>query len=421
MQCVLALVPETFPESTVMNRVIDPIPLFGPEMLADPYPLYHQLRAVDPVYWSATFNAWIVTSYDDVAAGLNDLRLSSDRSALLQEMAGSQELAPFFSFLARRMVLSDPPKHTRLRGLVSKAFTPHVVEAMRPHIQRLVDGFLDGVQGAGRMDLIRDLAFPLPATVITEMLGVPPEDRDLLKAWSDDFVVFFSTHPANITLDQYRAALRSMRNMVDYFRAALPRVRSDARPCLLQTMGLAEDQGDRLSEEELFANANLLLVAGHETTTHLIGNAMLALLRHPDQMQRLQTDPSLMPGAVEEFLRHAGPVQFTNRVAREDVPMGGKTIRRGQFVFLFLAAANRDPVHFPDPDRLDVSRAAHKHVALGLGHHFCLGAPLARLETQIAIATILHRLPKLRLTTDQFVYRDNFNLRGLQSLLVDFG
>jgi cytochrome P450 len=271
------------------------------------------------------------------------------------------------------------------------------------------------------MDLVRDLAFPLPATVITEMLGVPPEDRDVLKKWSDAFVVFFSTHPANVTLDQYRLALQSMRDMVAYFRAALPRIRSEGRPCLLQTMEQAEHDGDRLSEEELFANANLLLVAGHETTTNLIGNGVLALLKHPDQMQKLQADPTLIPGAIEEFLRHSGPVQFTNRVAREDAVLGGKTIRRGQFVFLFLSAANRDPAHFPDPDTLDVTRATHKHVAFGLGHHFCLGAPLARLEAQIAFARILRRLPRLRRTGEPLVYRDNFNLRGLQALPVEFG
>jgi cytochrome P450 len=406
--------PDTSPAS-------DPIPLFSPEMREDPYPLYQRLRSVDPVHWSEKFNAWIVTGYDEVAAGLNDLRLSSDRSALLQQMAGSKELEPFFTFLSQRMIFNDPPKHTRQRGLVSKAFTPHVIEAMRPHIQQLVDGFLDAKRGAGGMDLIRDFAFPLPATVIMEMLGVPPEDRDRLKKWSDDFVIFFSTHPAEISLDQYRRALQSMREMVEYFRAALPHIRSAARPGLLYTMELAEEQGDQLSEAELLANANLLLVAGHETTTNLIGNGMLALLRHPDQMKKLKDNPSLLPGAIEEFLRHDGPVQFTNRLARADVPLGGKVIRRGQFVFLFLAAANRDPAHFPDPDRLDVTRPAHKHLSFGLGHHFCLGAPLARLEAQIAFATILRRLPNVRLTTDRLTYRDNFNLRGLEALPVIFG
>lgn len=402
------------------NPATDPIPLFGPEMLHDPYPLYQRLRSVDPVHWSEKFNAWIVTRYEDVVAGLNDLRLSSDRSGYFQDMADNNELEPFFSFLSHRMIFNDPPEHTRLRGLVSKAFTPHVIEGMRPHIQQLVDRFLDAKRDAGRMDLIRDFAFPLPATVITEMLGVSPEDRDRLKKWSDDFVIFFSTHPAKITVDQYRRALQSMREMEDYFRAALPAIRSAARPGLLHTMELAEAHGDQLSEEELLANANLLLVAGHETTTNLIGNGMLALLRHPDQMQKLKDNPSLLPGAIEELLRYVGPVQFTNRLARDDVPLGGKMIRRGQFVFLFLAAANRDPAHFPDPERLDITRAAHKHVAFGLGHHFCLGAPLARLEAQVAFATILRRLPNLRLATDPLRYRDNFNLRGLETLPVVF-
>jgi cytochrome P450 len=406
--------------NTATRSAPDPVPLFGPEMLADPFPLYHQLRAVNPVYWSAKFNAWIVTSFDEVTAGLNDLRLSSNRAALFQALANDKELEPFFSFLGKRMIFADPPKHTRLRGLVSKAFTPHVVESMRPHIQKVVDGFLDAVQAAGKMDLIHDLAFPLPATIITEMLGVSPDDRDLLKKWSDDFVVFFSTHPSNVTHDQYKAALQSMRNMVDYFRAALPRIRREGGDCLLEMMAQVENEGDRLTEEEIIANANLLLVAGHETTTNLIGNGMLALLTHPDQLQKLQADPALIPGAIEEFLRRDGPVQFTHRIAVDSVPLGGKTIEKGQFVFLFLAAANRDPAHFPDPDRLDVTRVVHKHLAFGMGHHFCLGAPLARLEAQIAFTTVLRRLPKLRLTTDKVTYRDNINLRGLVSLPVAF-
>jgi hypothetical protein len=283
-----------------------------------------------------------------------------------------------------------------------------------------VDGFLDAVQGKGQMDVIHDLAFPLPATVITEMLGVSPDDRDQLKKWSDDFVVFFSTHPAKITLQQYQQALQSMREMTAYFRDAITRLRGGTRDCLLKLMGLTQEQGDRLTEEEVVANANLLLVAGHETTTTLIGNGVLALLRHPDQLQKLKENPSLIPTAIEEFLRYDSPVQFTNRLAKEDVPLGGKTIRKGQFVFLFLAAANRDPAHFPDPDRLDVTRPAQKHVAFGLGHHFCLGAPLARLEAQIAFSTLLRRLPNLRLMTDRLEYRDNFNLHCLKSLPVTF-
>jgi cytochrome P450 len=292
---------------------------------------------------------------------------------------------------------------------------------MRPHIQKIVDDLLGKRRDSGTMDLIADFAFPLPAIVIIEMLGLQPEDRDQLKSWSDDFVVFFSTHPAKVTLDQYRKALASMRAMVEYFRVAAERIRAAAHPSLLETMRQAVHNGDRLSEEEVYANANLLLVAGHETTTHLIGNGMLALLQHPDQMQRLRSDPALIPNAVEEMLRLVGPVQFTNRVALENVELGGKTIHRGDLVFLFLAAANRDPDHFADPHRLDISRTVHKHVAFGLGHHFCLGAPLARLEAQIAVATVVKQLPELRLTSDKLTYRDNFNIRGVNSLPVRFG
>jgi cytochrome P450 len=402
------------------DRALDQLPLFGPDMARNPYPFYHQMRAADPVYWSEKHNAWMVTSYDAVAAGLNDLRLSAERTALLRELAHSDELAPFFEFLSNRMIFADPPRHARLRGLVSKAFTPHAVEAMRPHIQQLVDGFLEAVQGRGHMDLIRDLAFPLPATVIMEMLGLNPADRDQLKRWSDDFIVFFGTHPAQISLDQYRKALESTRAMTEYFRAAVARVRNEPRDCLLKLMEQAEEQGDRLSMDELVANTNQMLVAGHETTTNVIGNGVLALLRHPDQLQMLRDQPALIPAAVEELLRYDGPTQFTHRLAVADVPLGGKTIRPGQFVFLFLAAANHDPAHFPDPERLDVTRAPHKHLALGMGHHFCLGAPLARLESQIAIATILRRLPNLRLATDQLEYSDKFNLHGVKALPLVF-
>ena len=266
-------------------QAADPVPLFGPEMLADPYPLYDRLRATDPVYWSEIHQAWILTGFDVVVAGLEDLRLSSDRAAVFAQLANSAELEPLFSFLSKRMILADPPKHTRLRGLVSKSFTPHVVDAMRPHIQQLVDGFLDAVQGKGKIDLIEDLAFPLPATVITEMLGLPPADRDQLKKWSDDFVAFFSTHPSLVTLEQYRRSLASMNAMIEYFRGKLPGIRDGARACLMHTMELAEHQGYQLTEEELFANANLMLIAGHETTTGLIGNGILALLKNPDQMK----------------------------------------------------------------------------------------------------------------------------------------
>jgi pimeloyl-[acyl-carrier protein] synthase len=394
--------------------------LFGPAMLSDPYPAYRRLRETDPVHWHEPFDAWVLTRYADVVAALHDPRFSSERTGAMQQMGGGKGLKSFFDFLATRMIYADPPRHTRLRGLVSKAFTPHAVEAMRPHIQALVDQFLDGVKSRGRMDVVADLAYPLPVTVIVEMLGVPVADRDRLKRWSDEFVVYFTKPLTQVTKEEYDGVVRAVAAEEDYFRAAVARLRGDSGPSLLGAMARAEEGGDRLTEQELYGNANLLLTAGHETTMNLIGNGTLALLRHPDQLEKLRADPSLLPGAIEEFLRFDAPVQFTHRLAKEDVKVGDKVIRRGQFVYLVLGAANRDPARFPDPDRLDITRKDNHHVAFGQGPHFCLGAPLARLEALIAFGTLLRRLPGLRLATDRLEYRQMFNLRGLQALPVMF-
>jgi cytochrome P450 len=407
--------------TTPTAQPLDLPPLFGPEMRADPYPVYRRLRETDPVHWHEPFGAWVLTRYDDVIAALHDPRFSAERAGKMQEMTGSEELRPFFAFLSSRMLYADPPRHTRLRTLVSKAFTPHAVEAMRPHIQGLVDQFLDRVQGQGRMDVIADLAYPLPVTVIVEMLGVPVRDRDRLKQWSDDFVAYFAKHPAQVTPEEYRRAVQAVAAEREYFGAAVAPLRQHPRPDLLSAMVHAEEGGDRLTEDELHGSANLLLTAGHETTTNLIGNGTLALLRHPDQLAKLRADPSLLPGAVEEFLRYDGPVQFTHRLAKEDIALRGQTIRKGQFVYLMLAAANRDPARFPDPDRLDIARKDNHHVAFGQGPHFCLGAPLARLEAQIAFGTLLRRFPTLSLAADRLEYRETFNLHGLKALPVQFG
>jgi cytochrome P450 len=253
--------------------------------------------------------------------------------------------------------------------------------------------------------------------VIVEMLGVPVEDRERLKRWSDEFVIYFSKSPTQVTPEEYDRAARAVAAEEDYFRAAVAHLRGEAKPSLRGAMARAEEAGDRLTEQELYANANLLLTAGHETTTNLIGNGVLALLRHADQLEKLRADRSLLPGAIEEFLRYDSPVQFTHRVAKEDVAVGDKVIRRGQFVYLMLGAANR----FPDPDRLDITRKDNHHVSFGQGPHFCLGAPLARLEAQTAFGTLLARFPALQLATGRPQYRQMFNLHGLQELPVTFG
>jgi cytochrome P450 len=389
-------------------------------MRADPYPVYHRLRATDPVHWDEQLQVWIVTRYRDVSTALHDPRFSADRVAWIRHRIDREELRPLFDLLGNRMVICDPPKHTRLRALLNKAFTPHAVEAMRPRIQELVDGFIDQVLPRGGMDIIGDFAFPLPATVISLMLGVPPADIGQLKRWSDEFVIIFGSAPSGITADQYRRCADAAEAMTRYFRSVVERIKQHPEPTLLGAMELAEAAGDRLSDAELFANANLLLVAGHETTTNLIGNGLLALLRHPDQLHRLRDDPTLLPHAVEELLRYGNPLQFTNRVAREDLDLGGKHIAKGQMLLLMLAAANRDPEQFPDPDHLDLTRTPNHHFALGQGIHSCLGAPLARLEAQIAFGTLLRRLPGLKLADGQLEYRENFNLHGLKALPVCF-
>jgi cytochrome P450 len=392
-----------------------------PEIAADPYPLYRRLRSEDPVRWDAPLNAWVVTRYADVQSALGDARLSAERIDLSTEWlpeAMRETLGPVFRALSRQMLFLDPPDHTRLRGLVNKAFTPRVVQGMRPRIQAIVDDLLGAVQEAGRMDVIQDFAYPLPAIVIAEMLGVPPEDRDQFRIWSDDFGTLIGR--SDLTLDGATRALRGVAEFMDYFRDIVARRRAGPRDDLMQALIAAEDRGDALTEEELLANCVLLLAAGHGTTTHLIGNGQLALLRKPDQLWKLRDDPSSIAAAVTELLRYDSPVQATGRVAAEALPIGARRVGVGEGVILCLGAANRDPGQFADPDRLDIGRRENRPIAFGHGMHFCLGAPLARIEAQIAFATLLRRLPGLRLETDVLEWEPSLSFRGLARLPVAF-
>lgn len=398
----------------------EPISLFHADMLADPYPAYRRLREAAPVLWHEPFGAWIITRYEDIVNAFQDPRLSAERAGPLERLAATPDLQPFFSYLACRMDFKDPPEHLRLRGLVSKVFTPHVIEALRPRIQVLVDQFLDGAERQGSMDVIRDLAYPLPGAVISELLGVPLTDFARLKNWSDTFVGFFKTVPSETTPEEYRHSLQAAQELGNYFRSVIAGSRGDESR-LLGALDKAREGTTRLTPVELSANATLLLHAGLETTTNLIGNGLLALFRHPDQLRALREHPELIPGAIEEFLRFDSPVQFTYRVARAEVEVHGQRIRPGQIVHLLLAAANRDPAHFAEPDRLDVRRSPNKHLSFGYSHHFCLGAPLARLEAQIAFQTLLRRFPALRMGEPAPEFRENFVLRGLKALPVSFG
>jgi cytochrome P450 len=397
--------------------------LFGPEMLANPYPVYDRLRSTSPVHWDEASNGWALTRYADVVSVLRSPHVSSERARLAQQGAPA-EFQPLYASRVHSMLHSDPPSHTRLRLLVSQAFTPAAVEAQGRLIRRVLNRILKTARDHGRMDLLHDLAAPLSISVIAAMLGVPPEDRERFKRWADDIVAALGNIRANLRPEHLRRAVRSTRALTSYFREVIserrrPR-RGRPRRDLLGDLLQAEAQGDRLTEDELYANAMLLLNAGHETTTNLIGNGMLALLRHPDQLERLREDPALISTAIEELLRFDSPVQFIGRLLKQDLTVGGKRLRRGQTVWLLLGAANRDPEQFVDPDRLDVGRRHNKHVAFGLGVHFCLGAPLARLEGRIALETVLRRLPGLRLDGPMPEYRDNFNFRGLKALPVAF-
>jgi cytochrome P450 len=404
--------------AAILERLTRP-QLFGPAMRADPYPSYARLRRFDPVHWAEGPGVWVLTRYADIVSVLRSPHASAERTEIGRQRVPA-EFQEVFSDRKDAMLNADPPRHTRLRLLVNKAFTPGAVADLAPFIQRFVDDVIDTVGPRGRMDLIRDLAYPLPATVIAEMLGVPHEDRDRFKQWSDDTAALASNLPGNLSEDVLRRADVGMRELRAYFAGIVARRRVEPRDDLLSGLVKAQQEGDRLNEAELLANAVLLLNAGHETTTNLIGNGTLALLRHPDQLRRLREDPALVPTAVEELLRYDSPVQFTTRVLKEDLELGGKQLRAGQTVLLLLGAANRDPAQFPDPDRLNVGRADNKHLAFGLGSHFCLGAPLARLEGRIVFETLLRRLPGLRLVDPAPVYRQNFNLRGLEALEVAF-
>jgi pimeloyl-[acyl-carrier protein] synthase len=379
-----------------------------PLLQHDPYPFYEQLRSAGPVVWAPSLGRWLVTGHPEIVEVLRDERFSADR----RKWKGFEPIIEPGREGARSMLVVDPPDHTRLRGLVQQAFTPRVVEGLRPRIESLVREALDRAEDRGGMDLVADLAYPLPVTVIAELLGVPVEDRESFRRWSDALVGGLDP----VAVSDRRAAVLAARDaLATYLQRIIEGRRAAPRDDLLSHLIEAEEQGDRLSGPELVAMGVLLLVAGHETTVNLIGNGVNALLAHPDQLARLRDAPELVEPAVEELLRYDSPVQLTGRVALEELELGGRRVEPGQMVMLLLGAANRDPRVFPHPDRLDLGRAPNPHLAFGRGIHFCLGAPLARLEGQIAIAALVRRFPTLRLAGEP-VRRPTVTLRGFASL-----
>src|SRR6202011_2997375 len=364
--------------------------LLEPEVLANPYPLYHKLRSEDPVHWDRFLQTWVVTRYDDVVTVLSSF--SADRTPTPEQLSsmGLSALNPIATVMVKQMLFMDAPAHTRLRGLASAAFIPQRVAALRSHIQEIAESLIDKVQDRGRMDMIADFAAPLPAIVTAEMLGVPTEDHVNLKKWSADFAEMLGNFQHNP--DRVSRVLASTNNLVTYFQEAIRRMRTDPKEGLIHSFMTAEVDGDRLSEEEIVANCIVTMVGGQETTTNLIGSGLYTLMRNRDQLQRLLDKRDLIPSAVEEWLRYESPSQHTGRIAREDVDLGGKKIRKGQAVMAIMAAANRDPERFPDPDRLILDRKDNKHLAFGWSSHFCFGAPLARMEGQISFDVLLRRL-----------------------------
>lgn len=398
--------------------------LYSQDFFADAYATFAEMRERDPVFCQPGLDGqtpiWWITRYEDAEAVLldderfvRDPRLALPPEQLAEFEAGFPEA---LAFVESHMLNRDGGDHRRLRRLVSKAFTPRMIEGLRPRIQEIADELLDSVLGDGEMELVSTFAFPLPITAIAELLGVPPADRDQFREWSDAFV-----SPALDEAAQERF-MESMGDFVAYLHALFEARRSEPGDDLVSALVAVEDGGDTLSEQELSSMVSLLIVAGHETTVSLIGNATVALLTHPEQRALIERDPSLLPCAVEELIRYDGPVERTlNRWAAVDVELHGQTIRRGESVIVILGSADRDPERFEQPDTLDLeSQRDARHLGFGRGSHFCLGAPLARLETEIALGTLLRRLPGLRLAIapDELRWRPVPLFRSLVALPV---
>lgn len=389
------------------------IDLLSPQFIADPYPFYDRLRAAQPILFDPDWNLWFFSAYEDIVSLLRDRRLGRD----LDEAPKPDPQTPFGWLHANSLMEKEPPDHTRLRGLVNKAFTPARVEALRPLIEQTAQRLLDGVIRRGEMDLLADFAEPLPVMAIADLLGVPPEAYPRLRPWSNRIVAMYELSPS---AEDERRANRAVSEFAAFLRDLAAERKLQPQDDLISALVAAEEQGSRLSEDELIATCILLLNAGHEATVNAIANGMAALFRHPDQYDLLRRSPDWIKTAVEEMLRFDTPLQLFRRWVREDLDYKGFSLKRGAQVGLLYAAGNRDPARFPDPHRFDITRRDNPHLAFGLGIHYCVGAPLARLELQVAVQALLDRLPNLRPANQPLEYRPNFVIRGLKTLPVRF-
>ena len=387
--------------------------------VADPYPVYAELRQREPVWYHGPTDHWLVSRYLDVDALLRDRRFGRTYAhvATHAEMGRPEEpeaLAPFWHLIRSGILDMEPPNHTRVRSLVSKAFTPRRVEAMRPRVQAMMDALVDPVRGAGSFDLISTIAEPLPVAVIAELLGVPEADRRLLRPWSADICGMYELNPTD---EAAAIAVRACLEFSEYLRALSRERRAEPRDDLISAMGQVVDAGDRLTEDELIGTCVLLLNAGHEATVNVTGNGWWSLYRNQDQLSRLRDDPSLVPRAIEELMRWDTPLQMFERWVLEDFELEGHMIPKGAELGLLFGSANRDPEIFDRPDALDVGREPNPHVSFGAGIHFCLGAPLARLELETSFGTLLRRLPSMELAEEPR-WKPNYIIRGLEELRV---
>jgi cytochrome P450 len=400
----------------------------------NPYHFYEQLRNEDPVHWDEDMGFWVLSRYSDIESLYTDDRFSRAQGLMrgFQRLSESdrQVAEPVYHSFSKTVFYADPPYHTHLRGLMNHAFTPRRVEQLRIPIQKIVDELLDASQRKGEMDIVQDLAYPLPVMVIAELLGLPAKDRDRFKKWSDDlFAILGTVRPKSH--DHLEQAAQSLQEMTEYVKDLSQERRQNPQEDLLTALLSitddeyncpypSHDEGLRtaplLTGEELVANINILLSTGHETATHLFGNGLLALLRNPDQMKKLKAEPGLLSNAIEEMLRYDNPVQITYRSAIEDAEIRGKRICKGDLVNTIIGSANRDPQRFSDPNRFDIARSEGRHLGFGLGIHFCIGAPLVRLEAEIVFETILRRFPKIALATENLEWQEHPVFRGLKFL-----
>jgi cytochrome P450 len=402
---------------------MDPFGIASPEARVDPYPAYARIRAEAPVHYCEPWGAWVLTRYPDVAAAFRDRRFSTARATTFASQlpdAMREALAPLLRNLASWALLNDPPDHTRLRGLVNKAFTPRVVERLRPAILELTATLASDALGGereGSFDVVADLASPLPVLVIGDLLGLPRQDRHLLKKWSDALAAFMGA--SRPTPERVVAARSGIVEMEAYFRDAIAERRRNPGDDLLTELLAAQDGGSLLTEQELLSTCSMVLFGGHETTTNLIANGLLALIRHPAELARLRAAPDLLDSAVEELLRFDSPVQRMGRVTLADVEIGGATIPAGSRTFLVMGAAHRDGDAFPNPDALDLGRSDNRHLAFGLGAHYCVGAALARAEARAVFDEMLRRFRSTELRDETPTWSDNVTIRSLESLHVE--